>query len=377
MRGISKISPAGAPARAPEGKVTLVVIDPRASVREQIAVPLWPYYRILDFANIEAAAAGTSGAPSAVLLGENAFDKTSAAALAALRQAPLFGGATIIACLPAQSRLVTEWVSTAAVDGRIDLPFRCGDMAILLSRLNKASLRKEWAKLPSTPRQALRRTLDAYDNLAELISKNAPLDYRTITDACAPVLSAVRRADHSYIFDALTRLDDLIYVHSLRVSTLLAMFGFKIGLNDEELMTLACGGLLLDLGKTMLPFEVLHKPGSLTAAEWELVRDHVDMARRYVERQSSAPRGIQVVIAEHHERLDGSGYPGRMSGDRLNDLARMAAIVDVFAALTEARPYRPAFSSGDALDILSGTMKEQVDQGLLSSFRQTLPNTWA
>ncbi len=372
MQKTAGFSRADDPTRKPPGKAVVVVIDPQPPVRQSIAGPLAGYYRILEFASVEAAAARTPSGPAALLVGEHALRADAAAALATLRRTPAFKGAPIIACLPRGNGPINDWIPASAVDGKIELPFRYGDIAILVARLGKTAFQKEWAQLPARPRQALRKTLAAYHGMAELIANDAPLDYRAVTDACAPVLSVVKQADHGYIFDALTLVDDLIYVHSLRVSTMLAMFGFTIGLNDDELLTLACGGLMFDIGKTLLPYALLHKPGSLTAAEWELVREHVDLGQRYVGRRSNGPSGIQIMVGQHHERLDGSGYPGQLGGDKLNDLARMAAIVDVFAALTEERPYRPAFSVPDAFDILAGTMSGQFDQGLLSTFRQML-----
>ncbi len=167
--------------------------------------------------------------------------------------------------------------------------------------------------------------------------------------------------------------DNYSYVHSLRVATFLTVFGQAIGLTGDDLLVLASGGLVHDIGKTSIPLDVLNKPGRLEPAEWAVMRSHVDRTLALLQRQPQPPpHGVLVIAAQHHEKLDGSGYPRGLRGPALNDLARMASIVDVFGALTDRRVYKPPMAPEQALDLMAGGMAAGLDQSLLVRFRGML-----
>ena len=135
---------------------------------------------------------------------------------------------------------------------------------------------------------------------------------------------------------------------------------------------LASGGLLHDVGKMSIPHEVLNKPGRLTEEEFVVMKGHVDASVHYLMQNPEIPKGVITIAAQHHEKLDGTGYPNRIPGKDLNSLARMAAIVDVFGALTDRRVYKPPMPAEKALGIMKDEMSNHLDGKLLLLFREML-----
>lgn len=144
---------------------------------------------------------------------------------------------------------------------------------------------------------------------------------------------------------------DYLVAHALNVAVLAAMLGLRLGLRPpDRVVDLAAAGLLLDLGMARIPKEVRHRPGPLSEAEWAAVRAHPDVAAGMLDHSVSAHTA--AAVAQHHERLDGSGYPQGLSGDQITPLARVLAVADVFLAVQEERAYRPRLMPHEALELL-------------------------
>ena len=131
-------------------------------------------------------------------------------------------------------------------------------------------------------------------------------------------------------------------------------------------------GLLHDVGKMSIPHEILNKSGKLSPDEWKIMQSHVDHTVRCLRDSGGVHRVILAVAEQHHEKLDGTGYPKGLAGPALNEIARMSAIADIFGALTDRRIYKPALLAERALAIMSEEMKGQVDQHLLSTLGSVL-----
>jgi len=163
--------------------------------------------------------------------------------------------------------------------------------------------------------------------------------------------------------------------HCMNVSVLLAGLARQVlGVHEKGLLSqVMLGGALHDLGKALVPPQVLHKAGPLTRDEFKLIerhpRDGAKMARPYL-RQAPIAKNI---IRQHHEDVCGGGYPDGRNGATINLFARAARVVDVFDALTSHRPYRNAMSSSQALATMTGEMREQFDEDILHRFINSLP----
>jgi hypothetical protein len=142
--------------------------------------------------------------------------------------------------------------------------------------------------------------------------------------------------------------DPYTHGHSARVAEISAQIGLRVGMEPRALRRLSQGASLHDIGKIGVPDQVLNKPGSLTPEEWTLIQVHPVVGSDMAGKVASL-RGSLAVIRHHHERWDGSGYPDRMAGEDIPLPARIAAVADVWDALTSDRAYRPAWPPDKAL----------------------------
>ncbi len=350
----------------------VVVIDPDPRFRDLVARALSTSFRVSEFADIDAAVGRTKTPPAAVLVGEAAPAAKGPAPVRRLRQQPAFRQVPIIQCGAQPKTANRDLRPEDLPDAVIDRSVRVGELIDLISRLVTGRVEEGWETLPAGPRDSLRRTLAVFRNVGDLIAAGSPMAFESVTDACAPILGVVKDSGTRSIFEGLRDHDHVWYVHSLRVATLLALFGYTIGLKDEELMLLASAGLVHDFGKTALPKHILNKVGPLDDQEMKVARSHIDVTVGYLRTHSDTPRQVVAITEQHQERLDGSGYPRGLAEAQINDLARMTAIVDVFAALTERRSYRAAMSPFQALEVMQENITAQLDQRLVRLFRDML-----
>jgi putative two-component system response regulator len=142
----------------------------------------------------------------------------------------------------------------------------------------------------------------------------------------------------------------------------LAMYGValakRLGLPEDHIVAMRRGGVVHDIGKVAVPESILLKPDRLTPEEFSIVKQHPVVGERICS-PLRAMRLVLPIIRHHHEKLDGSGYPDGLRGDRIPLTARILQVVDVYDALTTARPYKPALSPENALDI----MEDEVRRG--------------
>jgi response regulator RpfG family c-di-GMP phosphodiesterase len=146
--------------------------------------------------------------------------------------------------------------------------------------------------------------------------------------------------------------------HCERLALMSVALGVAMGLARSSLMALYRGGYLHDVGKVGIPDSILFKPGSLTAEEWVTMRSHTVRGEEICRHMKSlAP--VMPIIRHHHERWDGTGYPDGLRGEQIPLLARVLQVVDIYDALTSARPYKPACTAQQAIQVL----KEETDRG--------------
>ncbi len=254
-------------------------------------------------------------------------------------------------------------------DAYLVKPFRRSMAIRTISGLLNKSIERQWDALPPPQRQILRRTKDVFDQISDVAGTDIPVDYPGVIAACLPLVDAVAKDDFRDILAAVNDHDDYTYVHSLKTSIGLALFGRAIGLPSVDMELLAVGGLLHDVGKMAIAYEILNKPGKLTPKEFAVMKTHVELSASILENNHSVARGVVIIAGQHHELLDGSGYPNGLAGSQLNELARMASIVDIFGALTDRRAYKDPMSPETALAVMAD-MSGKLDQQLLSMFRE-------
>jgi HD-GYP domain-containing protein (c-di-GMP phosphodiesterase class II) len=148
-------------------------------------------------------------------------------------------------------------------------------------------------------------------------------------------------------------------IHSSRVSRIASSLAAHAGMSAEECRLIGISGLLHDLGKLAVPSEVLEKPSPLSDSEWNVMRRHSFHTYELL----SGIEGFETITrwaANHHERLDGNGYPFHYKENEITCGERIVAISDIFTALTEDRPYRGGLDPVDALSIMKGMVKRNA-----------------
>ncbi len=166
--------------------------------------------------------------------------------------------------------------------------------------------------------------------------------------------------------------DEYTFMHCVSVAGLMITFAREQRLSDEEIHHVAMGGLLHDIGKTLVPSKVLNKPGKLTDDEFRVMKDHVTHSRELLQETPGLPQSALDVALLHHERVDGTGYPLGLTGDAISLIGRMSAIVDVYDALTSVRVYKDAWQPTYALKKMLEWSPAHFDRDLVEHFIRCL-----
>ncbi len=174
----------------------------------------------------------------------------------------------------------------------------------------------------------------------EAIEENIPIDANRLLDSIRSLFQD--RATITELFDMLNNLralDDTIYAHSINVALIARMLGRWLHLDRQTLDVLTQAGLIHDIGKCLIPADVINKQGALTDEEFALIKSHPKLGYNLLKPMELDSR-IKKVVLQHHERCDESGYPSGLDEDNIDDMAMMIAIADVYDAMTAARTYR-------------------------------------
>ncbi|AZZ43653.1 phosphodiesterase [Pseudomonadaceae bacterium SI-3] len=173
-------------------------------------------------------------------------------------------------------------------------------------------------------------------------------------ESCLPLVaeisdSLVRNSSALIGLARLKHKDEYTYMHSVAVCALMVSLARQLGLSEDLVREAGLAGLLHDVGKMAMPVEVLNKPGSLTDAEYAVMRSHPERGHALLLAAGSIPASALDVCLHHHEKSDGSGYPHRLQGEAISLFARMGAVCDVYDAITSNRPYKKAWNPAESL----------------------------
>jgi HD-GYP domain-containing protein (c-di-GMP phosphodiesterase class II) len=186
------------------------------------------------------------------------------------------------------------------------------------------------------------------------------------------VESIIRHPGALQLVSRMREADESSYTHALQVAVLLASFGRELGFSREQLTYLGQVGMLLDVGKLRIDERILNKRGNLTPAEFEEVKRHVQYGLEIVESSAVAHPDLIAGVAQHHERLNASGYPRGLHDAEISPIGKMAGIVDSFSALTSIRPYAQPISPYAAMQQLQGWSDTYFNAGLVELFIQAI-----
>ncbi len=162
------------------------------------------------------------------------------------------------------------------------------------------------------------------------------------------------------------------YNHSVKVALYLVAFGRHLGFPKEDLAHLGMIGMLADVGKSKLPRAIIEKPGMLSPAEFGLMKEHVVEGIKSLKKTMKLPSSVELGIAQHHERMDGKGYPLGLKGDQISIYGRMTAICDCFAALITPRAYANPAAPQEALMNMFQWAGSSFPEALVEQFVQAV-----
>ena len=198
------------------------------------------------------------------------------------------------------------------------------------------------------------------------------LDTQVATELVEEITASVARNPGALISIArLKTKDDYTYMHSVAVCGLMIALSNRLGLDEKQTREAGVGGLLHDLGKAMMPLDILNKPGKLTDAEFATIRTHPKEGWRLLREGGGASGDVLDIALHHHEKFDGSGYPHRQKGAAICLLARMGAVCDVYDAITSNRPYKAGWDPGESVRRMA-SWKGHFDERVLQAFIKSI-----
>ncbi|HEY0905734.1 MAG TPA: HD-GYP domain-containing protein [Methylophilus sp.] len=196
------------------------------------------------------------------------------------------------------------------------------------------------------------------------------------TEAVLPLVNEIADSvsRNPYALVSLVRLktvDDYTYMHSVAVCALMTALAKELKLSAAEVRQAGLAGLLHDIGKARVPQEILNKPGALTESEFEVIRQHPLLGHAKLLRANITDPVTLDVCLHHHEKVDGSGYPYRLPEAEISLFAKMAAVCDVYDAVTSTRAYKAAWDPSQALKRMA-SWKGHFDAGIFKAFVKSL-----
>ncbi len=165
--------------------------------------------------------------------------------------------------------------------------------------------------------------------------------------------------------------DDYTYMHSVAVCALMIALSRQLGLDEQQTRDAGMAGLLHDLGKAMIPMEILNKPGKLTDEEFALVKTNPEEGYRLLLEGKGISEIAKDVCLHHHEKIDGSGYPKGLNGESMSLYAKMGAVCDVYDAVTSNRPYKAGWDPAESIKRMA-EWKGHFDPTVFQAFVKSL-----
>lgn len=184
--------------------------------------------------------------------------------------------------------------------------------------------------------------------------------------------SILRNPDALIGLARLKNKDDYTYMHSIAVCALMVSLARTLGLDKEQIRQAGMAGLLHDIGKMTTPLEIINKPGTLTAEEFDVIKSHPVEGERILRKSTGISDSVRLACLHHHERVDGDGYPSRLKGEEINLFARMCAICDVYDAITSTRAYKSGWEPTQSIRKMAQSRGSHLDPRIFDALVRSL-----
>jgi len=357
-------------------KKIVAILDGDVHQRMQVTVALQGSYIVQPYGNSMAALSGTQiDCPDLIIVGSQVGGATGLSVARDLKRDRRLTAVPMIYIAENQDTRLRDQLLLAGVKTMLIRPFEPHTLQAMIEGMVNSQVEAGWKDLAPDQRKVLEGTLSAFNGVARDLASGKPPALGPVTEACSSLVEVVAQERLGPLLEKIRNHDNFTYVHSMRFSAFMALFARSIGLPKAMQIQVASGGLLHDMGMMTIPAQVLNKQEALSPTEWKQVRNHVTMGERLLQAMGSVGKGVEIIVTQHHERLDGSGYPYGLKAGQLNELARMAGIIDVFCALTDRRPYKEPVTAHAALEAMATTMSGQLAADLVPRFRDILLDT--
>lgn len=180
-----------------------------------------------------------------------------------------------------------------------------------------------------------------------------------------PLLDSVGIINH---LQMATPQDDYTYQHSVNVAIICGVLGKWLGYKEKQLTDLVLAGLLHDIGKTQIPLEILNKPGALSLEETDIMQTHSFLGYKLIKDNPKLSSNVTLGVLQHHERMDGSGYPLKVKGDKWHPYGRIIAVADTYAAMTTHRVYHEKDTPFTVVESMNAEMFNKLDPDICTIF---------
>jgi putative nucleotidyltransferase with HDIG domain len=275
----------------------------------------------------------------------------------------------IIAILRDNTRL--ERVQATALGATALLPANVSvaGLSAVLAPIVGAPAPQAAAAKSLTPAQNTERAKLQFASFFSAAARGEAISRASVEDTTTSVMAAIADGGIRQWLELVWSYDDCTYQHCLLVTGLAAEFAASLRFAKDDQEHVIRGALLHDVGKAKIPLAILNKAGALTSEETAIVRSHARVGYEMLRGQGEYEPELLEVVLWHHELLDGSGYPDGLVGSQISDLVRLTTICDIYAALIERRPYRPAIEPVRALKMLE-EMDGKLEGALVRAFAQ-------
>lgn len=213
--------------------------------------------------------------------------------------------------------------------------------------------------------------------LNDIVERNSPINVDAMLAPTMKLLSS--EGDNTFgVFDMLHNMrqfDDLTYTHSMNVALICNVFAKWLGLSNEEAKLATACGMLHDIGKLKIDDSIIKKPGKLTDAEYAKIKAHPVEGYKILQHQNINEH-IKNSALMHHEKCDGTGYPLKLTADKIDSYAKLVAIVDVYDAMTSARVYRGALCPFTVIELFENEGLHKYDIVYIMTFLENVINTY-
>ncbi|HXP97563.1 MAG TPA: response regulator, partial [Telmatospirillum sp.] len=258
----------GQSAKNPD-KQLVAIVDGNQRHREQLSSALLSFYAVNVYGDSTNALMGLGvSPPGLVLIGEYVPPSSGINFLRAMRFERELGQTPVVFVSDNGDPDILASALTAGANDCIIKPYRRSAMIKAISAQINVKVERSWKELPTLARDALEDSLTLFNSIADVFDQSLPIQYGAVAESCAPLVDAVTTRVFPAILNGVLEHDHVTYAHSVRVATLIALFGYSIGLPRAQQILLACGGLLHDVGKISIRHSILNKREDLTEDEW-------------------------------------------------------------------------------------------------------------